>query len=237
MIKTKTVAYLRVSTDSQADKGFSLQAQEEKVKQYAALYDLELIDIVIDAGASAKSIDRPGLQRALGMLKAGEATALLVVKLDRLTRKVADLGRLIEDYFSGEKLALLSVSEQIDTRSASGRLILNILASVSQWEREAIGERTRETLQSKKARGEVTGRIPYGYTAVINDKGVKMLEPMIAELAVIKIARELRKAGLSLKKIAIELDKRGIQSRNGKVFVAMQVSRMMEAAWSRQHWI
>jgi len=230
MMKTKTVAYLRVSTDSQADKGFSLQAQQEKVQAYAALYDLELVDIIVDGGASAKTMDRPGLQRALGMLKGGEATALLVVKLDRLTRKVADLGRLIEDYFSGEKLALLSVSEQIDTRSASGRLILNILASVSQWEREAIGERTRDTLQSKKARGEVIGKIPYGYKAVVNDKGVKILEPMIAELAVIEIARDLRKAGLSLRKIATELDKRGIRSRKGSVFAPMQVSRMMEAA-------
>ena len=76
------------------------------------------------------------------MLKAGDAEALLVVKLDRLTRSVVDLGTLVERYFAPGKAALLSVGEQIDTRSVAGRLVLNVLASVSQWEREAIGDRT-----------------------------------------------------------------------------------------------
>jgi len=68
------------------------------VKAYAELYDLELAEVIVDAGESAKSLDRPGLKRALGMLKAGEAEALLVVKLDRLTRSVVDLGTLVERY-------------------------------------------------------------------------------------------------------------------------------------------
>lgn len=71
-------------------------------------------------------MDRPGLQRALGMLKAGDAEALLVVKLDRLTRSVADVGTLVERYFGQGKAALLSVGEQIDIRSAPGRLVLNV---------------------------------------------------------------------------------------------------------------
>jgi len=129
---TKTIAYLRVSTDKQADRGVSLDAQRAKLKAYAELYELDLVDVIVDAGQSAKSLDRPGLQRALGMLKAGEAEALLVVKLDRLTRSVVDLGTLVERYFAPGKAALLSVGEQIDTRSAAGRLVLNVLASVSQ---------------------------------------------------------------------------------------------------------
>ncbi len=97
------------------------------------------------------------------MLKAGEADALLVVKLDRLTRSVRDLGRLVEKYFAPEKAALLSVGEQIDTRSAAGRLVLNVLASVSQWEREAIGERTAVAMRHKASQGEYTGGwAPYG---------------------------------------------------------------------------
>ena len=150
---TKTIAYLRVSTDKQADKGISLEAQEEKARAYASLYDLDLIEVIIDAGESAKTLDRPGLQRTLNMLKTGKADALLVVKLDRLTRSVVDLGKLIETYFAPGKAALMSVSEQIDTRSAAGRLVLNILASVSQWERETIGERTRDAMQHKQANG------------------------------------------------------------------------------------
>src|SRR5216684_1249384 len=132
LMPTRTIAYLRVSTDKQADRGVSLDAQRAKVHAYAELYDLELLEVIVDAGESAKSLDRPGLQRALGMLKSGEAEALLVVKLDRLTRSVVDLGTLVERYFAPGKAALLSVGEQIDTRSAAGRLVLNVLASVSQ---------------------------------------------------------------------------------------------------------
>src|SRR6267142_2448116 len=108
LMPTRTIAYLRVSTDKQADRGVSLDAQRAKLKAYAELYELDLVDVVVDAGQSAKSLDRPGLQRALGMLKAGEAEALLVVKLDRLTRSVVDLGRVVERYFAPSKAALLS---------------------------------------------------------------------------------------------------------------------------------
>ncbi len=154
---TRTIAYLRVSTDKQADRGVSLDAQRAKVHAYAELHDLELAEVIVDAGESAKSLDRPGLKRALGMLKGSEAEALLVVKLDRLTRSVVDLGTLVERYFAPGKAALLSVGEQIDTRSAAGRLVLNVLASVSQWEREAIGERTATAMQHKAKQGEYTG--------------------------------------------------------------------------------
>ena len=150
MINTRAIAYIRVSTDKQQDKGHSLLAQQEKIMAYASLYDLDIIDYVIET-ASAKNLERDGLQGALAQIKSGKAEALIVVKLDRLTRSVSDLGYLVETYFS--KAGLLSVSEQIDTRSASGRLVLNVLASVSQWDREAIGERTAVVKQSMKANG------------------------------------------------------------------------------------
>ena len=113
---TRTLAYIRVSTDKQADKGVSLDAQRAKVEAYASLYDLELAEMIVDAGFSAKTLDRPGLGRALEMLRKGQADALLVVKLDRLTRSVRDLGDLVEKYFANGKSALLSVGEQIDTQ-------------------------------------------------------------------------------------------------------------------------
>src|SRR5258707_14291716 len=119
MTKTRAVAYLRVSTEKQADKGVSLDAQRAKVEAYAQLYELELVEVGVDAGVSAKTLDRAGLRRALEILKAGQAEALLVVKLDRLTRSVVHLGQLVEDYFADGKLALLSVGEQIDTESSA----------------------------------------------------------------------------------------------------------------------
>ena len=90
---TRAVGYIRVSTDKQVDHGVSLEAQRTKLEAYAALYDIELVAVIVDAGVSAKTLQRPGLQQALGMLRHGEADALLVAKLDRLTRSVKDLGR------------------------------------------------------------------------------------------------------------------------------------------------
>src|SRR5258707_13896148 len=198
-MKTRAVAYLRVSTEKQADKGVSLDAQRAKVKAYAQLYDLELVEVVIDAGASAKTLDRPGLQRALNLLRADRAEALLVAKLDRLTRSVPDLGRLVEEYFAKNKWALLSVGEQIDTRSAAGRLVLNVLGSVSQWEREAIAERTSAALQHKAAQGEyIGGSVPFGYRLAAEGE---QIEPNPAEQAVLTEARALKAAGLSLRSI------------------------------------
>ncbi len=221
--KTKTVAYLRVSSEKQVDLGVSLDAQQQKVTAYASLYDLDLIEVIVDAGESAKTLQRPGLQRALAMLKTGQADALLVVKLDRLTRSVGDLGRLIETYFSPGKAALLSVSEQIDTRSATGRMVLNILASVSQWEREIIAERTSDAMRYKQSQGEyIGGRAPYGFQLINGE----LIEDDF-EQRVIQQAKRLRESGLSLNAVAKELEKVGILTRNNKVFDATQIKRMV----------
>jgi DNA invertase Pin-like site-specific DNA recombinase len=226
MTRTRTIAYLRVSTDKQADRGVSLDAQRAKVAAYAELYDLDIVDLVVDAGVSAKTLDRPGLQRALGILRAGKADALLVVKLDRLTRSVRDLGELVAGPFAPGHAALLSVSEQIDTRSAAGRLVLNVLASVSQWEREAIGERTSAAMQHMAAEGEYTGgENPYGWRVTEGGK----LEEVPSEQRVISEARRLRGSGLSLRAVARELDAMGFRSRTNRPFAAVQIARMIPA--------
>ena len=220
--RVRAVAYIRVSTDKQAEEGVSLDAQQAKVKAYAALYDLELVDVIVTS-ESAKSLDRPGLARALDMLKTGKVDALLVVKLDRLTRSVRDLGALIESHF--QRSALLSVSESIDTRSAAGRLVLNVLVSVAQWEREAIAERTAAAMQYKASVNEFTGgEPPYGYR--VDADGVHLTEHE-GEQAVLVQARALRAAGLSLRAVAIELDRAGLRSRRGRAFASPQIMRMV----------
>jgi DNA invertase Pin-like site-specific DNA recombinase len=223
----RTVAYIRVSTDKQADHGVSLEAQQAKVRAYAELYDLELVAVEVDAGVSAKTLDRPALQRALGLLKSGKADALLVVKLDRLTRSVRDLGALVEQYFASGRWSLLSVGEQIDTRCAAGRLVLNVLASVAQWEREATGERTSAAMRHKASRLEYTGGyVRYGYR-VAQDGAT--LEPIPEEQEVIAAACELRTDGLTLRAVADELTRRGYLSRAGRPFAPKQVRAMVQA--------
>ena len=218
----RAAAYLRVSTDEQASHGVSLAAQRAMVKAYAGLYGLELVAVVEDAGISAKTLDRPGLQTVLAMLRRGEVQAVVVAKLDRLTRSVRDLGALIEGPFV--KAALLSVGEQIDTRSAGGRMVLNLLATVSQWEREVIGERTRTALQHLKRQGRRTGCVPYG-KRVVGGAG-KVLEDDPDEQAVIELAREYRAAGLTLRAICDRLTALGHLSRTGAPFGSAQVMRM-----------
>ena len=121
MPSTRAVAYMRVSTTKQADEGVSLEAQRAKLIAYAALYDVVLVEVIVDAGVSAKTLDRPGLAKALGMIRSGRADALLVVKLDRLTRSVRDLGQLVADYFACGRAALLCtpcVSRVLSRRTA-----------------------------------------------------------------------------------------------------------------------
>ena len=224
--RTPTVAYIRVSTDKQADHGVSLDAQRAKVEAYAALYGLQLVEIVVGAGESASSLDRPGLQRALGMLRAGKAQALLVVELSRLTRQLRDWQDLVEHFFSG-RYTLFAVDQQVDTRTAMGRMVLNIVMSINQGQREQIGEKTSIAMRHKIASGEyIGGTTPYGYRLAAD--GVH-LEPVAAEQAVITEARALRAAGLSLRKVATLLDGKGLRARNGRRFGAEQVARMVAA--------
>ena len=219
MTITRAIAYIRVSTDKQADQGHSLLAQQEKIQAYASLYDLDIIETVIETG-SAKNLNRDGLQGALAQIKSGKADALIVVKLDRLTRSVADLGYLVSSYFA--KAGLLSVSEQIDTRSASGRLVLNVLASVSQWEREAIGERTSAVRQSMKANGLYCGgSVPYGQMLV---SGELVNNPQ--EQAIISKAKTLKAEGHSLRAIATMFSNEGLKTRKDTDFSHTLVARM-----------
>lgn len=206
----KVVAYVRVSTEEQASHGVSLAAQEAKLRSYCDLYDHELIEVVVDAGQSAKSLNRPGLQQALGMLKSGAAQGLLVLKLDRLTRSVRDLGELLETYF--QKSALVSIQEQCDTSTAAGRLVLNVMTSVAQWERETTSERTSAALQYKKT------------------QGVQLGAPALKDEATISRALELKGQGLTLRQVAEQLTAEGFKTLKGGRWEAMTVKRLLDRA-------
>ena len=144
-----------------------------------------------------------------------------MAKLDRLTRSVVDLGALVARA-NAEGWAILSVSESIDTRSAAGRLVLNVLASVAEWEREAIGERTAAALAHARSQGRRVGAIPYGWRA--GDGGYLVADPHEAHVA--EVARKLRADGASLRRVAARLAELGYVSRSGRPFEAMQIQRI-----------
>ena len=219
------IGYVRVSTEQQANEGVSLEAQRQKIAAYCDLYGFDLVRIEVDAGASASTLKRDGLKRALDSLEAGEANALVVVKLDRLTRSVRDLDALLTNYFA-ERFALVSVAEQVDTTTATGRMILNVLMSVSQWERDVIGERTSAALQHKKAQGEYTGgKAPYGYRVAAD--GVSLVKDD-AEQKVVAAVLEYCEAGLSLRKIGKRLEAEGFTTRKGGKFWPTAIKNILD---------
>jgi site-specific DNA recombinase len=169
----KTVGYVRVSTDKQ---GISLEAQAEKIRAMAVVHNAQLRDIIVDGGESAKSLNRPGMARLLTLVHAGEIDTVIIAKLDRLTRSVKDLCTLLER-FERRGVALISVAESLDTGSAAGRLVLNIMTAVSQWEREAIGERTRDAMSHKRSNGERVGNIQFGYRLCADESTLSQIRP------------------------------------------------------------
>ena len=208
--RTRAIAYLRVSTEKQSESGLSLEAQRAKVEAFASLYGLDLV-VVADAAASAGTLDRSVLIQVLDRLRRGEASALLVVKLDRLTRSVRDLGELLE-IAEREGWAILSVGENLDTRTAAGRLVVNVLGAVAQWEREAIGERTAAALEAKRHRREYCGgAAPYGWRLGADRR---TLEPDAEEQALIAAAQRLRTR--PLRSIANALQAQGYLPRTGR---------------------
>ena len=217
--RMRVVGYVRVSTEQQAQEGVSLEAQRTRLKAYCVSQDLELIDIITDDGYSAKSLDRPGLRAALGMLTAGKADAIVVAKLDRITRSVKDLGHLCDTYFrEGLPFYLLSVSDAIDTRSAGGKLILNVLMSVAQWEREAISERTYEALKELKRQGVHLGVAPYGwrYSEHVDSHGRRRRIEDPEEQRGIRRICELYEADVDTIEICKMLEREGIPARGVK---------------------
>src|SRR3569623_1635153 len=207
----RAIGYVRVSTDRQAEQGVSLEAQEAKIRAMATVQGAELLDVIVDGGESAKSLNRPGLKRLLEMMNKGEIEAIIIAKLDRLTRSVKDLCGLLE-LLEKRKVALISVAESLDTSSAAGRLVITIMGAVSQWEREAIGERTRDALRHKRAQGYRAGNLPFGYRLAQDGR---TLEPEHTEQKAISEIHRLRRGGTSLRRIARLLNDQGLRTRRG----------------------
>ena len=191
----------------------------------AVVHGTELAEVIVDGGESAKSLNRPGMARLLAMVDAGHVQTVIIAKLDRLTRSVKDLCTLLER-FERRGVALVSVAESLDTSSAGGRLVLNIMTAVSQWEREAIGERTRDAMRHKRSNGERVGNIPYGHRLAADGRH---LEEDLGEQAVLAEIRRLRRAGATLRGIAAALNQRALRTRRGTAWRLESVARALKA--------
>src|ERR1700747_3855505 len=163
--------YTRKSSEHNLDLEFnSLDAQREACEAYIKSQASEgwrLIPGRYDDGAfSGASLDRPALQQLLADVRAGKIDIVLVYKVDRLTRSLADFAKLIE-LFDAHDVSFVSVTQSFNTSSSMGRLTLNVLLSFAQFARELIGERVRDKIAACKRKGIwVGGPAPLGYAAV-----------------------------------------------------------------------
>ena len=138
-----------------------------------------------------------------------------------------DEPRELLERFERRDVSLISVAESLDTGTAAGRLVLNVMASVSQWEREVIGERTREALAHKKAQGHRIGTGPFGYA--LADDG-RTLIPQSDEQATLDLLRDCRAAGFSLRATASELNRHGCRTRSGAPWRHEYVRNLLNTA-------
>jgi DNA invertase Pin-like site-specific DNA recombinase len=225
----KALGYIRVSTELQAADGVSLDAQRESIEDYCRLQGLNLIAVYQD-DHTGKTLKRKGFQAALDHMKQAGAT-LVALKLDRVTRNVGDLDYLLKTYFGdGKQFALKLVQFPVDTGSSIGRLILNIICSVAQWEREEICARTQMGLAYLKKQGVQLGGAPFGkrYTDEEDESGRRVLVDDPLEQKTIARICELFDGDTSLHKIVKVLTTEGLQPKEKGEWSRLAVARILE---------
>ena len=232
----RVVVYARLSTERQYEKENSIETQMAKCEYFAKAHGFEIVGRFSEAGSGKSMKGRVQLAAALAVVNSGGAGGILVSKLDRLTRRLRDLMALVEPAEPGVKAGplsegrgrILSVHDMIDTRTATGRMFLSFVVMIAQWEREMIGERTKDVMRHMRSKDEYTGgHIPYGRKLV----GGKLVKDN-GELAVMaSIVEFLNEADVDLPLHIISrcLDERQIRSRNGAPLAPAQVLKMLAA--------
>jgi len=211
------LGYVRVSTKRQKNEGVGLETQKRKIRAWAEMNDYTLIGIEEDPGLSGSRMDnREGLQKAI-KIACDKKAALITYSLSRLSRSLQDT-LVIADRLEKAGADLVSLSEKLDTTSASGKMVFRILSVLNEFEREVLSERTASALQFKKSTGKVYSHTPYGYNRV----GDNLVENE-TEQSVIAQIKEMRRSGESYRQIAKTLNSKGIPTKNNKQWHASTV--------------
>jgi DNA invertase Pin-like site-specific DNA recombinase len=229
----RLVAYLRVSTDRQAESGFGIDVQDAAVRSWARHKDHRgrIVATCTDEGRSGSTglLGRPGLAEALGHLHAGRADAIVVARLDRLARDLvlsewlrAEVVRMGCQLRSADPVEDLHLVEDPD--NPTGKLVRQILGAIAEYERDMIRLRMASGKAAKASTGGyVHGRPPYGWRAV---KGALVRDE--AEQLVVARIRRTHRLGRSLREIATSLNESGLVTRSGSTWTPVAVSRVVE---------
>jgi DNA invertase Pin-like site-specific DNA recombinase len=192
----RVIGYMRVSTEEQAESRAGLEAQRAAILAEAERRGWHLVEVIEDAGFSGKSLKRPGIATALEALRRHRADALVVAKLDRLSRSLLDLAGLMETA-TREHWALVALDVNVDTSTPSGKAMASMMGVFAQLERDLIGQRTREALAVKRREGVQLGR-----------------PRLLPEAVVARIVAE-RAEGAALQLIADRLTAEGVPGGQG----------------------
>lgn len=161
----KAAIYIRVSTDAQSEEGYSIDAQKEQLTAYCVSRNIKNYDYYIDGGWSGSNIERPEMERLIADVKDDKISHVIIYKLDRLSRSQKDTLYLVEDLFMPHSVDFISLTENLDTSTPTGRAMIGIIAAFAQLERENIRTRTRMGMLERVKDGYWMGggRIPFGY--------------------------------------------------------------------------
>lgn len=209
----KVFIYVRVSTQEQANEGYSIGEQTERLKKYCDIMGWIVAKVYTDGGYTGANTDRPALKEMIKDVKAGKADKVLVYKLDRLSRSQKDTLYLIEDIFLENNTDFVSVNESFDTSTAFGRAMIGILAVFAQLEREQIKERMCMGIEARAKQGKFHGSnvVPVGYNYIDDELVINEFEAVqIRELF------NLYLSGLSFKRVADALDNAGYTHKKGR---------------------
>ncbi|SET00369.1 site-specific DNA recombinase [Salinibacillus kushneri] len=209
----KTGIYIRVSTEEQASEGYSISAQRERLQAYCIAQNWDVVGFYVDEGISAKDTNRPELKRMLKDIETREIECVLVYRLDRLTRSVLDLYKLL-DTFEKYDCKFKSATEVYDTTTAMGRLFITLVAALAQWERENMAERISMGLQEKARQGKYThNQRPFGYN--LKDGILTIRED---ETETLRLIFDLYLNGKGANAICKYLNARNIRTRDGNTW-------------------
>jgi len=180
---TRAIGYVRVSTGEQGESGLGLKAQMAAIRAACALRGWELVAVREEVKSGARADNRPVLAEVIRALRAGEADAVVVAKLDRLSRSVVDAGRLLEEARKGG-FNIVALDLGLDLSTPTGELVANVLAAVAQWERRMIGQRTSEALQVKIAGGWTSPSWKARVPRAVRRRIVEMAEAGLSQRAI-----------------------------------------------------
>ncbi|PNZ61261.1 recombinase RecB [Staphylococcus casei] len=215
-LKQKRVGiYVRVSTEMQSTEGYSIDGQINQIREYCDFNNFAVVDVYADRGISGKSMNRPELQRLLKDANEGQIDSVMVYKTNRLARNTSDLLKIVEDLHR-QNVEFFSLSERMEVNTSSGKLMLQILASFSEFERNNIVENVFMGQTRRAQEGYYQGNLPLGYEKIPDNKHELMINQH--EANIVKYIFESYAKGHGYRRIANALNHKGYVTKKNKPF-------------------